>query len=277
MKSATSTLHEQLARQPDIFMSTPKEPYFFSDDPVYAKGIDWYAQLFALAQPTDLCGESTTHYTKLPTYPKTIERMCRHLPPTTQFIYIMRHPIDRLISQYIHQWTEREITIPIHSALNQHPELIAYSCYATQLAPYRQQFGAENILPVFFDHLRTHPQAEFERICRFIGYKHHPKWQTNLTQQNVSSQRMRVSPWRDKLVYAPIISQIREKLISPKLRNKLKTLWQINERPELTPAENIKLSQIFDEELTKIGKWLNIELSCNNFKTVTTHNTLEWA
>ncbi len=32
MKSATTTLHEQLARQPGIFMCRPKEPNFFSDD-----------------------------------------------------------------------------------------------------------------------------------------------------------------------------------------------------------------------------------------------------
>jgi len=32
MKSATSTLHEQLRLQSGIFMSTPKEPNFFSDE-----------------------------------------------------------------------------------------------------------------------------------------------------------------------------------------------------------------------------------------------------
>ena len=49
MKSATTTLHEQLARQPRLFMSRPKEPNFFSDDAMYARGWDWYSSLFRAA------------------------------------------------------------------------------------------------------------------------------------------------------------------------------------------------------------------------------------
>jgi hypothetical protein len=46
MKSATSTLHTQLAMQPGIFMSTPKEPNYFSDDAEFSRGEQWYADLF---------------------------------------------------------------------------------------------------------------------------------------------------------------------------------------------------------------------------------------
>ena len=35
-------------------MTTPKEPNFFSDDPVFAKGFEWYASLFDAAAPGDL-------------------------------------------------------------------------------------------------------------------------------------------------------------------------------------------------------------------------------
>ena len=72
MKCATSSLHDQLAQQPGIFMSELKEPNFFSNDEQYAKGIDWYLSNFRDAYPDELLGESSTHYTKLPTYPNTI-------------------------------------------------------------------------------------------------------------------------------------------------------------------------------------------------------------
>ncbi len=68
MKSATSTLHNQLSAQPGIFMSTPKEPNFFSDDDIYNQGLSWYSGLFSDANARDICGESSTHYTKLPDY-----------------------------------------------------------------------------------------------------------------------------------------------------------------------------------------------------------------
>ena len=72
MKCATSTLHDQLARQPGLFMSVPKEPNFFSDDAQYARGFAWYTSLFADARPGTIRGESSTHYTKLPTLPNTV-------------------------------------------------------------------------------------------------------------------------------------------------------------------------------------------------------------
>ena len=132
MKCMTSTLHEQLAAQAGIFMSTPKEPYYFSNDEVYARGEDWYRGLFSDAKPGDLCGESSTHYTKLPSYPHTVARM--HVAfPHLKLIYVMRHPIERLVSQYVHEWSVRNVDCGIDAAVDTLPELIDYSRYAYQL------------------------------------------------------------------------------------------------------------------------------------------------
>lgn len=275
MKSATSTLHEQLARQPGFFMSTPKEPYFFSDDPVYARGIEWYAGLFAAAQPEDICGESTTHYAKFPTYPQTIERIERHVPDA-KFVYVMRHPIERLVSQYIHQWTEREIDRPIDEAIDAHPELVAYSRYAMQLEPYFAAFGRSRVLPVFFDRLRTHSQSELERICDFLGYSGRPIWDDSDQQRNVSSERMRVNPVRDALVNAPVLSTIRRNFIPPAVRERVKGLWRMEKRPELSADSTLRLQHIFDDDLAVLGDWLGVKLACENFKSVTRDSVLDW-
>ena len=123
MKSATSTLQEQLVLQPGIFMSSPKEPNFFSDDDVYSNGLNWYSSLFENAKPGDLSGEASTHYTKLPTYPETIKRLKESLPEL-RLIYVMRHPIDRLISHYIHEWSMGVFHCDINEAVEKYPELI---------------------------------------------------------------------------------------------------------------------------------------------------------
>ena len=275
MKCATSTLHEQLAKQPNIFMSEPKELYFFSDDPVYAKGINWYANHFAQASADALCGESTTHYTKLPTYPQTIERIQKHLP-NARFIYIMRHPVERLVSQYIHQWTEREITIPIDQAIAQHGELIAYSQYTYQLEPWFKAFGKERILPVFFDRLKASPQQELNRVSKFIGYQGAPLWDYADEKRNVSAERMRVDPVRDAILNLPVLTDIRKRLIPQSLRDRVKGLWQMNKRPELSAEQEIKLKALFDRDLVQLGSWLGAELTCDNFKAVTRDQTLDW-
>ena len=66
---------------------------------------------------TDLRGESSTHYTKLPTYPRTVDRMVRDLP-RLKLIYVMRHPIERLMSQYVHEVTVGRITVGLREALS---------------------------------------------------------------------------------------------------------------------------------------------------------------
>src|SRR4051794_32998775 len=104
-------------------MSRPKEPNFFSDDEIFARGFDWYTSLFQKAELTDLCGESSTHYTKLPTHPHTVERLASALP-RVKFIYVMRHPIDRLLSHYGHESANGRMTMGIGEAVDRFSELI---------------------------------------------------------------------------------------------------------------------------------------------------------
>lgn len=275
MKCATSTLHDQLNAQPGFFMSEPKEPYFFSDDPVWARGLDWYKGLFAGATPNDICGESTTHYTKLPTYPNTVERMATHIPDA-KLIYVMRHPIDRLVSQYVHQWTEREIEIPIDQAIDEHLELVAYSRYAMQLTPFFERWDANNILPVFFESIRSNPGPELERVAAFLGYEQTPVW-ADLESSNVSSQRMRQSPLRDAIVNAPGVAQLRQNLIPQSVRDRVKDRWKMAERPELAESSIKKLTSIFDADLATLSGWLGAELTCESWSETVTSQPFEWA
>lgn len=275
MKSATSTLHEQLAVQPGIFMSSPKEPNFFSDEPQYAKGISWYSTLFESAVAGDLCGESSTHYTKLPTYPKTVERIFEHLPDV-KTIYVMRHPIDRLVSQYIHQWTQREISVDINDAIAKHPELIAYSQYSQQLEPYFATFGKDRVLPVFFERVLQEPQEELTRICQFIGYAGKPVWDRELDAQNVSSQRMRKNSWRDTLVEFPVLKTVRKNFIPQSWRDRVKTLWMMKEKPQIDAEQMAYLKTVFDRDLAILGSWLGTELNCDRFKQVARSQAFNW-
>ena len=272
MKCATSSLHEQLALQPGIFMTDLKEPNFFSNDEQYEKGFDWYSGLFAPEAEDILIGESSTHYTKLPTYPETIARIKKDLSHASnlKFVYVMRHPIDRLVSQYIHEWSQRIIPAgkDINEAIHEYPELVAYSQYSMQLQPYFEEFGKAKVLPVFFERLIKAPQVELDRICQFLEYPEKPVWQ-NLDAQNVSSERMRNSAWRDFLVDAPLLSTFRKTLVPKSFRTRIRKLWTLSERPELS-AESIKyLEAIFDKDLASLTAWLGYEsLTCANFKEI---------
>jgi Sulfotransferase family len=276
MKSATTTLHEQLSRQPGIFMSSPKEPNFFSDDDQYARGWAWYESLFRQASAADLRGESSTHYTKLPTYPRTVGRMVRDLP-RLKLIYVMRHPIERLVSQYVHEVTAGRIAVGLREALTRHPELIDYSRYSTQLQPFLDAYGFGAVLPVFFPRLVTNSQAELERIGRFLGHEGPLRWDEGLEPQNRGEERLRPSPVREVLVQAPVLTTIRQRVVPRRWSQTLKDLWRARvEPPRLTPIVEARLSEVFDADLAQLGAWLGVRLDCENFHETTVARAMEW-
>lgn len=244
MKCGTSTLHAQLALQPQFFMSEPKEPNFFSDDENYAKGEDWYRSLFRNAGKGAIKGESSTHYTKLPTYPKTVDRLAA-LIPNAKFIYVMRDPIDRLISHYIHEWTQGVITCAIDEAIEKHPDLIAYSRYAYQLEPFVARFGKERILPVAFEAMTAQPDAELKRIAAFLGAEGDVAWRADLEAQNVSSARIRKFPGYSLIVDNPVATFLRRNLVPQSLRDRVKSNLQMRERPALSADKTAALNEIF--------------------------------
>jgi hypothetical protein len=277
MKSATTTLHEQLARQPGLFMSRPKEPNFFSDNENYARGWGWYSSLFRPANGADLCGESSTHYSKLPMYPRTVDRMARDLP-RVKVIYLIRHPIDRLISQYVHEITTGRIATGVGEAVDRHPELIDYSRYRMQLQPYLDAYGFENILPVFFPRLVNHSQDELDRIGRFLNYEGRLIWDTSLKAQNMGRERLRASPIRDALVQAPVLTTLRQRIVPRRWSQSLKGFWRARiDRPELSLELTERLREVFDADLAQLGSWLGIVLDCENFHKATVARACEWA
>src|SRR5262245_35833628 len=260
MKSATTTLHEQLARQRGIFMTHPKEPNYFSDDPIHARGCAWYGSLFRPAGAADLRGESSTHYTELPTYPRTVERMVRALPDL-KLIYVMRHPIDRLVSQYVHEVTGGGIRVGLCEAVVRYPELIEYSRYSMQLEPYVAAYGFGSVLPVFFARLVSHPQAELERIGRFLGHAGPLVWDVRLPPQNRGRDRLRPSSVREVLVQAPILRTIRRRVIPRRWSQSVKRLWRARiEPPYISPTLEAHLREIFDRDLALLGSWLGLQL-----------------
>jgi hypothetical protein len=264
MKSATSTLHNQLSAQSDIFMSTPKEPNFFSDDGIYSRGLSWYTGLFSGASAKDICGESSTHYTKLPDYPDTIQRLKAAIP-RPKLIYVMRHPIERLISHYMHQWSEGVISCDINQAIDRYPELINYSCYGMQISPYLQEFGSEAVLPLFFDDLKNNKDKALNRVGEFIGCTEPLIWIDDLAKDNVSSQRIRRFYGYKFLVNSRPLTWVRRTFIPQRLRDRVKRQFTMQQRPEIAAIQRKRVTEIFDRDLKIVGDWLGVELTCDNF------------
>jgi hypothetical protein len=251
MKCGTSTLAAQLAAQPGIFMTTPKEPNFFSDDDVFARGLDWYERLFDGAAAGDLKGEASTHYTKLPTYRDTLARMQLVLP-APQLVYVVRDPIDRAVSHYIHEWTEGRMAGDAIAAFDHHPELVAYGRYAMQVAPFLEAYGRKAILLSSLERLTSDPDAELRRVCDHLGLAEPPVWQTDIRAQNVTAERFRKLPLHDLLVENPVAAALRRTLVPKSIRRRIREARSYGDKPELPETLVAKLRGVFAADLAEL-------------------------
>lgn len=242
MKCGTTTLAAQLAAQPGVFMATPKEPNFFSDDENWNRGRAWYAALFDAAPAGSLKGEASTHYTKLPTYPRTLSRMTDMLD-APKLVYMIRNPIDRAVSHLIHDWTEGRMPADPETALAEFPELVAYGCYGMQIAPYAERYGRENICLTSLERLSAQPAAEFARIGAFLGLG--AAWRDDIGPQNVSARRSRRLPLHRVLVDNPVATALRRALVPKALRTRIREGRRLTARPEFTDAQRARLETVF--------------------------------
>ena len=247
MKCGTTTLQAQLATQEGVFMSTPKEPNYFSDDDIFAQGPDWYEGLFAGAPEGALKGEASTHYTKLPTYPETLARMTAMLPEL-KLVYMIRDPVARAVSHYVHAWSLREAGPDAEAAFREQSEFIDYGCYGMQIAPFVDAYGRDNILLSSLEALSASPEAEFARIADFLGLPEGVTWKHDLDAQNVSGRRFRRLPVQSVLVDNPVARALRYALVPKGLRDRIRERRQMDVRPTIPPDLEARMKARFLED-----------------------------
>jgi hypothetical protein len=189
----------------------------------------------------------------------------------------MRHPIDRLVSQYVHELTAGRFRAGIRQAVERYPELIDYSRYSMQLQPFLDAFGFNRVLPVFFPRLVTHSQDELGRIGRFLGHPRPMLWDRSIKPQNVGRERLRPSHLRNALVRAPGLSTLRQRIVPKSWSESFKDFWRAQiEPPSMSNDLRARLAEIFDADLAQLGSWLGIQLDCENFEEATVGAAHDW-
>ena len=98
-KSGTSSLCDFIAAHPDCFLSSPKEPAFFSKE-ANLRNPDEYERFFeGGSQGFKVIAEGTTEYMINPLAP---ERLRAQLGEKLKFIFVLRSPEKRAFAGYTH-------------------------------------------------------------------------------------------------------------------------------------------------------------------------------
>jgi hypothetical protein len=197
LKCGTTSLHHYLSLHPEISMSRPKELNFFVAELNWELGAQWYASHFDRSAPVR--GESSPHYTNLPRFQGVAERM-RSLIPKARIVYMVRDPIDRMLSHYLHNvgagYDSRELS---EALADPGSAYVARSRYAMQLEPYLEAFGRERIAIVSREELgdrRAETMRSLFELCGvdagFRSDQFEREWETGSARAKQGSGGFRI-------------------------------------------------------------------------------------
>lgn len=165
-KSGTTSLCDGLRQHPQVFITDPKEPHYFSAH--YDSGWDWYSSLFEPAGNEKALGEGSISYSMDNYQPAVARRIARDLPDV-KLIYIVRHPLRRIESGWRHLLTTNRTSKDFADALRDFPRLVTSSLYWRQISYYRTHFPDDRILVLFFEDFIDSPRTELQKCYRFLG------------------------------------------------------------------------------------------------------------
>jgi hypothetical protein len=187
-KAGTTALARFLSSHPALALPVGKEAHVF-DAPDFDEGwsvadIDGrYASHFEPADDAHLAGDATPIYLF---HPRLVERIHRY-NPAMRWIVLLRHPVDRAISQYhmererglerwpfwaamlLERWRLRghEDDFSPASPLRLH-SYRARGDYAAQLDALYARFPADQVLLLTNEALANTPVECLDRVCAFL-------------------------------------------------------------------------------------------------------------
>lgn len=172
MKCGTSALHQYLDQHPEISMAKEKELDFFIEGRNWEKGLAWYEARFP--EPTRIRGESSPDYTHYPAIPRVAEKM-HAVVPNAKLIYMVRDPVERMLSQYMHnRWTGIE-TRPFAEAIQgrdvggmEETRYVRRSKYFMQLEQYLRFYPRADIMVIQQADLLQRRLETLQRVFRFL-------------------------------------------------------------------------------------------------------------
>lgn len=165
-KCGTTSLHAILAQHAEISMSEPKELNFFTWH--WERGLDWYAAQFG---DSPVRGEATPEYTAYPGWPETAERVGRTLPEA-RLIYLVRDPVERVISHWQHLVTAGVFRKPFEKTILSpsfgRSQFVQRTRYQAQLDRYLAYFPSEAVLVVSLEQLTTSRLKTLRRVLAHV-------------------------------------------------------------------------------------------------------------
>ena len=246
-KAGTTALYHYLGQHPQICMSRTKETNFLAlkDDPLDFRGpgdrdfisrfsvttLDGYREQFRGCEAKPAIGEASPLYL----YSPRAVGLIGEVVPDAKLIAILRNPIDRAYSAFLHLVRDgRETVLDFGEALRLEDERIRdgwehiwhyrrMGYYFAQLNRYYQLFDPSRIKVYLYHDFKSDPLAVLRDLFRFLGV--------------------------DESFTPDVSTQHNDARLVPELR------------PPLLPGVRLELQAEFREDILKLERLLDRDLS----------------
>jgi hypothetical protein len=292
-KAGTTALHAALAQHPGVFTSQPKEPKFWLCDgappPAWTGPGDrhsqqewiWrqreYTALFEPAGADQLRCESTPFYL----WSSGAHRRIAESLPDAKLIAVVRDPIDRAYSNWMHLWSDGlEVEADFETAFHLQDERVAagwapfwryreLGLYGEQLEHLFSYVDPARVLVMRYRDIVDDPGAAVDRTCRFLGIA-----EGHLDKIPRDNSRSFVEPGWRSAVWGPAIRAgatlgqfVRPQLwrrVEASLVARLRGRGEVS-RPHLSAEQRARLIPCFDDDIKLLsavtgedfGDWLS--------------------
>lgn len=255
VKCGTTSLHYYLGLHPQIFMSREKELNFSVRERNWDKGIEWYRSNFRVN--SKIRGETSPAYSGYPFLKGVPERM-HAVIPDAKLIYIVRDPIERIISGYVQRYSDGRENRTIEEVLkyidDSTPFLIR-SRYYLQLSQYLDYFPRSSILIITTEDLHHARWQTLQKVFKFLDVDdmfYSPKFQNIKHRSNVKRRKNRIG------IFLRWLSETRMgKIFSVDLRRRLGRVLYLPfskriDKPEIEQRTRRELINYFKDDINRL-------------------------
>lgn len=279
-KSGTTSIHHYLNEFEDISLPSPKEPKYITSkflnlpfkglgDKVVNESIiksyEDYCGLFKNSNEDQLIGDASAD--NLYYYKQAIPEI-KSLLNQPKIIIVLRNPIDRAFSAYMHMRRELREPLTFYEALRNEQHRIDNNfefiwhyvnagLYYEQVKAYLNSFSAVKIF--LFEDLKSDSKKVISEIRKFLGLNE-CDFELPIKRFNESGEpkfpRLKKMIMRDTIVKKKF-----KKMFSNKFRNGLKEKLFSLEKVDISEADKKYLQEIFREDIKKLQNLINRDLS----------------
>jgi hypothetical protein len=281
-KSGTTTLYDILLQHSEIYIPAFKEPHFFDITENYNNGLQWYEKNYFNKADKKIIADFTPSYFFDKNAPK---RIFESLGRNMKFLVILRNPVDRAYSHYLHSKRDYHENENFEEALElevsrlkkykDQSDYLSYlrhsyihqGLYSQMLERYLLYFSLDNFLFIHFeDELLKERDLTIKRILDFLEIDNSVLLNTNIRSNPSSKEKSKMLKklmkkrgwWRKVIKFMVPSMQLRQVI-----RNRIQRI-NITEFKAQQLSREVKsdiLEKYFREDISNLERIINKKMN----------------